>query len=45
MRKYTRLSTYKEKDDIIIWFWEIMEEFDDFAKASFIFFLSGPFFL
>ena len=42
MKNNTKYSGgYSALSDIIKWFWEIIEEFDDKLRASFLVFVSG----
>jgi hypothetical protein len=42
MQKNTKYSGgYYEGSQIIKWFWEIINEFDELTRASFLFFVSG----
>lgn len=41
MKKYTEYDSYSEYSQIMIWFWEIVSEFDDYMKSSLIQFISG----
>lgn len=41
MKKYTEYDSYSEYSQVIIWFWEVVSEFDDYMKSSLIQFISG----
>lgn len=43
MKKYTQYIGYPKDHILMVWFWEILEEFDENMKANFLFFLSGSF--
>ena len=43
MKETAILSSYTKDAPVIVWLWEILEEYTDEQRASFHFFLSGFF--
>ena len=41
MREFAILHGYSNDDPLIIWLWEILEEYTEVERASFLFFISG----
>lgn len=43
MKENTTYQGFEASSSVIIWFWEIMSEFEEIDKANFLFFLTGNF--
>jgi hypothetical protein len=41
MRKYTRYYRYTPESQVIQWFFEVMEEYDEDQRSLFLFFVTG----
>ena len=41
MEKYVLLYSYNRDDKIVIWFFELLREFDENMKAKFLFYILG----
>lgn len=43
MRKYIRYYDYSPESQVIQWFFEVMEEYDEDQRSLFLFFVTGSF--
>ena len=41
MRKYTRYYKYTAESQVVQWFFEVMEEYDEDQRSLFLFFVTG----
>ena len=41
MKEYATLNSYTKDCELILWLWEILEEYTDTQRAAFHFFISG----